>query len=215
MSHTPDAHTPPFAPAGFPAKPARSGAGLQPSYKRLRHPVWGGASLRSSGGRGCRPRDGSGLVLMDPAEVPDQLEPRRRAARDHQPAFWPGGERRVEKADTQKQQPSFLPLFERCCCTPSPPVIRVAPDPPRSVLDRHPGDRPQVAVRGSAHRRFRARLVLRGLLRLSRSNAHDVVEGTYVDDPGPIGSFRKLRVWAVVKVRSPHTVPGISYTYGH
>ena len=25
-----------------------------------------------------------------------------------------------------------------------------------------------------------------------RSNAHDVVEGTYADDPGPIGSLRKL-----------------------
>jgi len=25
-----------------------------------------------------------------------------------------------------------------------------------------------------------------------RSNAHDVVEGTYADDPGPIGSLRRL-----------------------
>ena len=31
--------------------------------------------------------DGAGLVLMDPAEVPNQLKRRRRAARDHQPAF--------------------------------------------------------------------------------------------------------------------------------
>ena len=27
-----------------------------------------------------------------------------------------------------------------------------------------------------------------------RSNAHDVVEGRYADDPGPIGSLRKLLV---------------------
>ena len=32
----------------------------------------------------------AGLVLMDPAEVPNQLELRRRAARDHQPAFQQG-----------------------------------------------------------------------------------------------------------------------------
>ena len=30
---------------------------------------------------------GAGLEPMDPAEVPNQLERRRRAARDHQPAF--------------------------------------------------------------------------------------------------------------------------------
>ena len=34
--------------------------------------------------------DGAGLVPMDPAEVSDQSEPRRRAARDHQPACRPG-----------------------------------------------------------------------------------------------------------------------------
>ena len=42
-----------------------------------------------------------------------------------------------------------------------------------------------------------------------RSNAHDVVEGTYADDPGPIGLLSKLR--AVVKVRSPHTSPEVWY----
>ena len=49
-----------------------------------------------------------------------------------------------------------------------------------------------------------------------RSNAHDVVEGTYADDPGPIGSLRKLlgarrETHTVVKVRSPHTGPEVSY----
>ncbi|EOD04254.1 hypothetical protein EMIHUDRAFT_221398 [Emiliania huxleyi CCMP1516] len=34
---------------------------------------------------------------------------------------------------------------------------------------------------------FRVAVVLK-----YRSNAHDVVEGTYADDPGPIGSLRKL-----------------------
>ena len=49
-----------------------------------------------------------------------------------------------------------MPLFERGCCTPSPPVIREAPDIPRRETDRHPDDRPQVADRSATHRCFRA-----------------------------------------------------------
>ena len=89
--------------------------------------------------------DGAGLVPMDPAEVPNQSEPRRRAARDHQPAFRGARARCVEKADlkkpdTQSSSRVFCLFFERCCWTPSPSVILGAPDPPRSVLDRHSGD---------------------------------------------------------------------------
>ena len=54
--------------------------------------------------------DGAGLVLMDPAEVPNQLEPRRRAARDHQPAFRRGRGRCVEKADTLRSIRNFVVL---------------------------------------------------------------------------------------------------------
>ena len=36
--------------------------------------------------------DGAGLVPMDPAEVPDQSEPRRRAARDHTSQLFEGPE---------------------------------------------------------------------------------------------------------------------------
>ena len=49
-----------------------------------------------------------------------------------------------------------MPLFERGCCTPSPPVIRDAPDPTLAALDRHPGDRPQVADRERGRRAARA-----------------------------------------------------------
>ena len=45
--------------------------------------------------------DGAGLVLMDPAEVPNQLQLRRRAARDHQPAFQGARGRCAERAETQ------------------------------------------------------------------------------------------------------------------
>ena len=38
----------------------------------------------------------------------------------------------------------------------------------------------------------RGALLAGGAPQIPRSNAHDVVEGTYADDPGPIGSLRKL-----------------------
>ena len=65
-----------------------------------------------------------------------------------------------------KQLSSFFPLFERRCCTPSPPVILDAPDSPRRELDRDPDDRPQVADEAPLIAAF-ARLLHRGLLRLS------------------------------------------------
>ena len=42
-----------------------------------------------------------------------------------------------------------------------------------------------------------------------RSNAHDAVEGTYADDPGPIGLLRKLLGGR--EGRSPHTGPEVCY----
>jgi len=47
---------------------------------------------------------------MDPAEVHNQLEPRRRAARDHQPAFRRGRGRCVEKVDTLRSIRNFVVL---------------------------------------------------------------------------------------------------------
>ena len=99
--------------------------------------------------------DGAGLVPMDPAEVSDQSEPRRRAARDHQPAFQRGRARCVEKADTLRCIRNFVVLVS----TAAADRARVTPCPSRISCPeawRHPGDRPQVAVRGAAHRRFRA-----------------------------------------------------------
>ena len=57
--------TPPFALLVFRAKPARSRRGQRLSEGH--HALPG-------------PPDGAGLLLMDPAEVPNQLESRRRAA---------------------------------------------------------------------------------------------------------------------------------------
>ena len=54
------------------------------------------------------PPDGAGLLPMDPAEVPNQLDPRRRVARDHQPAFQRGRARCVEKADTLRSISGIL-----------------------------------------------------------------------------------------------------------
>ena len=55
--------------------------------------------------------DGAGLLPMDPAEVPDQSEPRRRAARDHQPAFQRGRARCVARKLTLKVAVEFFASF--------------------------------------------------------------------------------------------------------
>ena len=72
--------------------------------------------------------DGAGLVLMDPAEVPDQSESRRRAARDHQPAFRPGRERCLENVDTLRSIRNLVVLVstaaaDRARVTPCPSQI--------------------------------------------------------------------------------------------
>ena len=101
------------------------GASCAPGAARRRGPLADGPS------RGARP---VGVALT------------RRA---RPPASFPAGPRTVPReCRHSKQLPSFFPLFERRCCTPSPPVIRDAPDPTLAALDRHPGDRPQVADRG-------------------------------------------------------------------
>ena len=51
--------------------------------------------------------DGAGLVVMDAAEVPNQLQLRRRAARDHQPAFQGARGRCVERVDTLRSIRNF------------------------------------------------------------------------------------------------------------
>ena len=109
------------------------GAACAPGAARRRGPLADGPS------RGARP---VGVALT------------RRA---RPPASFPAGPRTVcRESRHSKQLPSFFPLFERRCCTPSPPVILDAPDSPRRELDRDPDDRPQVADRGSTHRCFRA-----------------------------------------------------------
>ena len=55
--------------------------------------------------------DGAGLVPMDPAEVPNQSEPRRRAARDHQPAFRGARGRCVERVRAQCCAREFFVKF--------------------------------------------------------------------------------------------------------
>ena len=48
-------------------------------------------------------------------------------------------------------------------------------------------------LRGGGLQTTRPNFIFRVAVLLKyRSNAHDVVEGTYADDPGPIGSRRKL-----------------------
>ena len=50
---------------------------------------------------------------MDPAEVPDQSEPLRDAARDHQPAFRPGRARCVDRAATLRSSSKDTSCGER------------------------------------------------------------------------------------------------------
>ena len=119
------------------------GASCAPGAARRRGPLADGPS------RGARP---VGVALT------------RRA---RPPASFPAGPRTVPReCRHSKQLPSFFPLFERRCCTPSPPVILDAPDLPRRELDRDPDDRPQVADEAPLIAAF-ARLLHRGLLRLS------------------------------------------------
>ena len=75
--------------------------------------------------------DGAGLVLMDPAEVPNQLESRRRAARDHQPAFQRGRGRCAERVDSLRSIRNFVVLVstaaaDRARVTPCPSRIQLA-----------------------------------------------------------------------------------------
>ena len=75
--------------------------------------------------------DVAGLVPMDPAEVPDQSDPRRRAARDHQPAFRGARGRCVERVDTLRSIRNFVVLVstaaaDRARVTPCPSRIQLA-----------------------------------------------------------------------------------------
>ena len=112
--------------------------------------AWGGATCaRGAPRRGWPRADGPSRGAR-----PVGVALTRRA---RPPASFPAGPRTVcRESRHSKQLPSFLPLFERCCCTPSPPVILEAPDLPRRELDRDPDDRPQVADRGRRSRCFSA-----------------------------------------------------------
>ena len=92
---------------------------------------------------------------MDPAEVPNQLKSRRRAARDHQPALQRGRGRCVERVDSLRSIRNFVVLVstaaaDRARATPCPSRIQLA------EAWRHPDDRPQVADRGRRSRCFAA-----------------------------------------------------------
>ena len=137
----------------FRAKPARSRRGVSASRRGI---------MRSRG----RPTARASCRWTQP-RCPTSWS--RADALRRPPASSSARSRTVRrKSRHSKQLSSFFPLFERRCCTPSPPVILDAPDPTLAELDLHSGDRPQVADRGRCSGRFSAPGPLRAPAALPR-----------------------------------------------